>query len=199
MRGCDLVRCRRSFPMRLLGAQEPREPAVLAHRGFVVLAACIAVITVALMVIAPWGAGATARGMVNRAGLWLPSARVSPGTLGMAQVLGGGPTRPSRLFALRAGRQAIAAVKAVRRALEACWTPERGYSVCGNPGVLHVHDPSARLLASSTTVVATHDTYTVSVVSRTGVRFLLARAPRGQIARVCDPPGVGGCSRDGTW
>jgi hypothetical protein len=192
------VRCRRSFPMRLLGAQ-PRVPAVPGHRGFAVLAACIAVITAALVVSAPGGAGATARGAVHRAALRLASSRISPGTQGTTQVLGVGATRPSRLFALRAGRQAIAAVKAVRRALEACWTPERGYSVCGNPGVLHVHDPSARLLASSTTVVATHDTYTVSVVSRAGVRFVLARAPQGQIARVCDPPGVGGCSRGGTW
>jgi hypothetical protein len=113
---------------------------------------------------------------------------------GRARQLGSSP-----LAALRAGRQAIAAVRAVRRAVEACWNVHQGYSACGNPGVLHVQDPSARLLAGSTTVLGTHSTFTISVISNAGVRFLLARGPEGQIQRVCDSAGVGGCGRKGTW
>jgi ABC-type oligopeptide transport system substrate-binding subunit len=55
------------------------------------------------------------------------------------------------------------------------------------------------LAKADLTVTADASTYTVDVVSTSGVTFSVARSKDGAVDYICEPPGTGGCPDTGDW
>lgn len=102
--------------------------------------------------------------------------------------------------AVRAGRQARAALLVFRGAMGSCFLRRSGFTSC-NARTLRAQTRRfvPANVAAHVHLLVARRIFELSVVSAAGEVFWLAGTSEGYVERLCQPAGVGGCSRQGSW
>ena len=96
--------------------------------------------------------------------------------------------------------EAKSAARTAQTAMETFYTDEQNY-ITDEPGLQAIepalNDGQAGKTLAVTPGTTTDDSYDVSVTSKTGTTFTIAKTAAGAVTRTCDDPGKGSCPSDG--